>query len=37
MQLPGVEVDGKEKGLGFNLKIIDIYLQHLEKARRALS
>lgn len=37
MQLPGVEVDGKEKGLGFNLKVIDIYLQHLEKARRALS
>ena len=37
MQLPGVEIDGTEKGLGFNLKIIDIYLQHLYEARRTIS
>jgi sirohydrochlorin cobaltochelatase len=37
MQLPGVEIDGTEKGLGFNLNIIDIYLQHLEAARRTIS
>ena len=37
MQLPGVEIDGTEKGLGFNLNIIDIYLQHLEDARRTIS
>jgi sirohydrochlorin cobaltochelatase len=37
MQLPGVEIDGTEKGLGFNLKIIDIYLQHLDEARRTIS
>jgi len=36
MQLPGVEIDGAEKGLGFNLKIIDIYLQHLDEARRTI-
>ena len=37
MQLPGVEIDGTEKGLGFNLKIIDRYLQHLEAARKTIS
>ena len=37
MQLPGVEIDGTEKGLGFNPNIIDIYLQHLEEARRTIS
>jgi sirohydrochlorin cobaltochelatase len=37
MQLPGIEIDGTEKGLGFNLNIIDIYLQHLEDARRTIS
>jgi sirohydrochlorin cobaltochelatase len=37
MQLPKVTVDGTEKGIGFNLKIIDIYLQHLEEARSTIS
>ncbi len=37
VQLPGFEIDGAEKGLGFNPNIIDIYLQHLEEARRTIS
>ena len=37
LQLPGIEIDGTEKGLGFNPNIIDIYLQHLEEARRTIS
>ena len=36
LQLPGIEIDGTEKGLGFNPNIIDIYLQHLEEARRTI-
>jgi sirohydrochlorin cobaltochelatase len=35
-QLDGFEIDGTEKGLGFNTKILDIYLEHLEAARHSL-
>jgi sirohydrochlorin cobaltochelatase len=37
MQLQGIEVDASEKGLGFNKKIINIYLQHLEEAHSYIS
>jgi sirohydrochlorin cobaltochelatase len=37
MQLQGIEIDASEKGLGFNKRIIDIYLQHLEEAHNYLS
>ena len=36
MQLSGYEIDGSERGLGFNEKIVDIYLEHLVKAMHAL-
>ena len=36
-QLAGLEIDGSEKGLGFNEKISAIYLEHLDEAYRNLS
>ncbi len=35
-QLAGYEIDGTEKGLGFNTGILDIYLEHLRIARNQL-
>jgi sirohydrochlorin cobaltochelatase len=37
MQLAGFDIDGSEKGLGFNEKISAIYLEHLDAAYRNLS
>jgi sirohydrochlorin cobaltochelatase len=37
MQLAGYELDGSEQGLGFNKKIVDIYLQHVNDALRKIS
>jgi sirohydrochlorin cobaltochelatase len=36
-QLEGYEVDGSEPGLGFNDKVVDIYLQHTDEALSTLS
>jgi sirohydrochlorin cobaltochelatase len=35
-QLEGFEIDGSEKGLGFNEKILEIYFDHLKDAMEKL-
>jgi sirohydrochlorin cobaltochelatase len=36
-QLAGLQIDGSEKGLGFNKKILDLYFAHMQEALEKLA